>query len=234
MDITPFLAQLRAEHALAVRQLQGQRLMLCLRSHVAICAVVGALPEATRLVAVTTSATDARTLVARHRPDLLLLSDVLQQGCGVDLACDVKRLHPATRVLLVLTRPGERGRVAAAIAAGCEAVLRDGALGVGGELMAIRTVCRGGMVIDRELEAQCRRLRDGAGLLSPRECQVLQRVVHGDNNLQIAERLFLSVDTVKSHVSRAVQKLQARDRTHAAVRGLQLGLLEWPPAVEHR
>ena len=168
--------------------------------------MVGALPEAARLVAVTTSASDALTLVARHRPDLLLLSDVLQQGCGVDLACDVKRLHPATRVLLVLTRPGERGRVAAAIAAGCEAVLRDGALGVGGELMAIRTVCRGGMVIDRELEAQCRRLRDGAGLLSPRECQVLQRVVHGDNNLQIAERLFLSVDTVKSHVSRAVRR----------------------------
>lgn len=106
MDLTPFLAQLRADHALAVRQLQGQRLMLCLRSHVAICAVVGALSEAARLVAVTTCATDALALVARHRPDLLLLSDVLQQGCGVDLACDVKRLHPATRVLLVLTRPG--------------------------------------------------------------------------------------------------------------------------------
>jgi DNA-binding NarL/FixJ family response regulator len=57
---------------------------------------------------------------------------------------------------------------------------------------------------------------------------VLQRVLHGDSNQEIARHLFLSVDTVKSHVSRAVHKLQARDRTHAAVKGLQLGLLEWP------
>lgn len=228
MDLTPFLTQLRTEHALAVSQLRGQRLMLGLGSRALISAVVGALPDPDRLVAAATSAGAALPLVARHRPDLLLLSDGLEQGCGVDLALEVKRRHPGVRVLLLISRTGERARVAEAIAAGCEGVLRAEGLGTAGVLVAIRTVCSGGVVIDRELEAECRRARVLADALSARENQVLQRVLHGESNLEIARRLFLSVDTVKSHLSRAVQKLQARDRTHAAVKGLQLGLLEWP------
>jgi DNA-binding NarL/FixJ family response regulator len=228
VDLTPFLAQLRADHALVASQLQGQRLMLCLGSPLLVSAVVGAMPDPERIVAAATSATAALPLVARHRPHLLLLSDRLSQGCGVDVAQEVKRLHPATRVVLVISGTPERSRVASAIAAGCEAVLRADALGTGGELMAIRTICSGGVVIDRELETECRQARARTSLLSSRESQVLQRVLHGDSNQEIARHLFLSVDTVKSHVSRAVQKLQARDRTHAAVKGLQLGLLEWP------
>lgn len=228
MDLTPFLAQLRADHALAASQLQGQRLMFCLGSRLLISAAVGAVPDPERIVAAATTAAAALPLVARHRPDLLVLSDALEQGCGVELAREVKRLHPRTRVLLLITRSDHRARVAEAITAGCEAVLRTDALGTGGELMAIRTVCRGGMVFDRELQAECRQARAVAEALSARENEVLQRVLHGESNHEIASRLFLSVDTVKSHLSRAVQKLQARDRTHAAVKGLQLGLLEWP------
>lgn len=228
MDLTPFLAQLRSDYCLVASQLQGQRLMLCLGSPLLITAVVGAMPDPERIVAAATSAPAALPLVARHRPHLLLLSDQLSEGCGVELARDVKRLHPATRVVLVISGTPKRSRVASAITAGCEAVLRADALGAGGELMAIRTICSGGVVIDRELEAECRHVRSRSSLLSNRESQVLQRVLHGDSNHEIARQLFLSVDTVKCHVSRAVQKLQARDRTHAAVRGLQLGLLEWP------
>jgi len=228
VDLTPFLAQLRADHALATSQLQGQRLALCLGSRLMITAAVGAMPHPLRIVAAATDAAAALALLAEHHPDLLLVSDALEQGCGVELARQVKQLHPSTRVLLMITRSGERARVATAIAAGCEAVLRADALGTGAELMALRTICLGGTVVDRELQAECGRARSLAALLSPRELQVLQRVLHGESNLEIARLLFLSVDTVKSHMSRAVQKLQARDRTHAAVKGLQLGLLEWP------
>lgn len=228
VDLTPSLAQLRADHALATSQLQGQRLALCLGSPLMISAAVGAMPHPVRVVAAATDAEAALALLAEHQPDLLLVSDALQEGCGVELARLAKQRHPATRVLLVITRDGERARVADAIAAGCEAVLRADGLGAGGELMAIRTICLGGMVVDRQLEAECRRARTLSSLLSARERQVLQRVLHGDSNLEIAGRLFLSIDTVKTHLSRAIQKLEARDRTHAAVKGLQLGLLEWP------
>jgi DNA-binding NarL/FixJ family response regulator len=56
----------------------------------------------------------------------------------------------------------------------------------------------------------------------------MEGVARGENNPEIAARLILSVDTVKTHISRVLVKLSARDRTHAAVRALQLGLLEWP------
>jgi len=59
-------------------------------------------------------------------------------------------------------------------------------------------------------------------------------VARGYSNQEIARSLILSVDTVKTHVSRVLVKLSARDRTHAAVRALQLGLLEWSTDGNHR
>ena len=64
--------------------------------------------------------------------------------------------------------------------------------------------------------------------LTQRERQVMDAVAQGYSNQEIAQHLILSVDTVKTHVSRVLAKLSARDRTHATVRALQLGLLEWP------
>jgi DNA-binding NarL/FixJ family response regulator len=228
VDLTPLLPQLRADHALLAQQLQGQRLMLSLGSRLLISAMVGAMPQPERIVAAATTLAASLPLVRRYRPDLLLLSDALEQGCGIELARQVKQRHPSIRQLLLITRRIEKSRIVAALAAGCEGVLRADGLGAGGELMAIRTVCSGGMVIDRALQAQCHGVRQEAAALSSRENEVLQRVLCGDSNPEIARRLFLSIDTVKSHLRRAVQKLQARDRTHAAVKGLQLGLLEWP------
>lgn len=228
VDLTPFLPHLRADHAFLAQQLHGQRLMLSLGNRLLISAMVGAMPQPERIVAAATTLGSSLALVHRHRPDLLVVSDALEQGCGVELAHQVKQRHPATRLLLLITRRGGQSRIAAAIAAGCEGVLRADGLGAGGELMAIRTVCSGGMVIDRALQAQCRRGGQEEMVLSRREHEVLQRVLCGDSNQEIARRLFLSINTVKSHLRRAVQKLQARDRTHAAVKGLQLGLLEWP------
>ncbi len=228
MDLTPLLPQLRADHALLAQQLQGQRLMLSLGSRLLISAMVGAMPQPERIVAAATTLAASLPLVRRHRPDLLLLSDWLEQGCGIELARQVKQRHPSIRQLLLITRRIEKSRIVAALAAGCEGVLRADGLGAGGELMAIRTVCSGGMVIDRALQAQCHGVQQEPAALSSRENEVLQRVLCGDSNPEIARRLFLSIDTVKSHLRRAAQKLQARDRTHAAVKGLQLGLLEWP------
>jgi DNA-binding NarL/FixJ family response regulator len=57
---------------------------------------------------------------------------------------------------------------------------------------------------------------------------VLQLAAGGNSNQEIGQRLFISVETVKTHMRSVLQKLQARDRTHAAVEGLRLGLLDWP------
>jgi DNA-binding NarL/FixJ family response regulator len=64
--------------------------------------------------------------------------------------------------------------------------------------------------------------------LSARETEVLELVMLGFQNGEIAAKLFLSPETVKSHISSLLTKLGARDRTQACVRALQLGLVDWP------
>ena len=57
---------------------------------------------------------------------------------------------------------------------------------------------------------------------------MLALVAQGKGNIQIGEHLFVSADTVKTHLSSVMRKLQANDRTHAAVLGLRWGLIDWP------
>jgi len=68
----------------------------------------------------------------------------------------------------------------------------------------------------------------GVQQLTARETEVLSRLVTGASNSEIAQQLVVSLDTVKTHISNVLSKLQARDRTHAAVIGLRLGLIDWP------
>ena len=61
--------------------------------------------------------------------------------------------------------------------------------------------------------------------LSPRELEVLGRVVIGKTNRLIAQELHMSLSTVKRHLERAGSKLGVSDRTQAVVRAIELGLL---------
>lgn len=122
--------------------------------------------------------------------------------------------------------------------------LRVGALGyllkaISGEELAtaIRTVHSGGALIDpqvtRKLVAEFARLSQpgrplGAGLpepLSERELEILKLLARSLTNREIANHLFLAEGTVKNYVTNVLQKIGARDRTQAALRAKELGLL---------
>ena len=64
--------------------------------------------------------------------------------------------------------------------------------------------------------------------LTPREVEILRLVVGGYANREIAAALYLSEGTVKNYVSRILEKLGVRDRTRAALRGLELGIVQRP------
>ena len=228
VDFTPFLSQLLTDQALAANQLSQVSQVYCLGSRLLLSAVVRAAPRPEGILAAVTTEEEGLAKVVRHQPDLLVVSEGLERGCGVELTLRVKRDHPRTRVLLLVSRNASRSRAREAIAAGCDGVLRDAGLGAGGELAAIRTICHGGQVIDRSLEDLWRQPVETVPRLSQREKQVMAAVARGYNNQEIARHLILSADTVKTHVSRVLVKLSARDRTHATVRALELGLLEWP------
>jgi two-component system NarL family response regulator len=72
------------------------------------------------------------------------------------------------------------------------------------------------------------RAREAHGALSAREREVLELLAAGSTNADIAGRLYLSNETIKSHVRNAMLKLGARTRTHAVVLALQRGDLELP------
>jgi DNA-binding NarL/FixJ family response regulator len=98
-------------------------------------------------------------------------------------------------------------------------------------------VSGGGIYIDKSLQELFRRGHEGGvplEPLSPRELEVLALVAQGKGNIQIGETLYVSVDTVKTHLSHVMRKLQANDRTHAAVLGLRWGLIDWPSSEVSR
>lgn len=65
--------------------------------------------------------------------------------------------------------------------------------------------------------------------LSERECEVLRWVMEGFSNAEIARQLFVSSETVKSHITHCLSKLGARDRTQAVVLALRNGQLQLQP-----
>jgi DNA-binding NarL/FixJ family response regulator len=106
-------------------------------------------------------------------------------------------------------------------------------LGHGTFVRALDVVSAGAAYIEQVLQDHYSKSYPGLGdapieQLSEREREVLQLVAAGHANQEIAARLFISPETVKSHLSHIRGKLQARDRVHAAVRGIWLGLVDWP------
>jgi DNA-binding NarL/FixJ family response regulator len=98
-------------------------------------------------------------------------------------------------------------------------------------MAALHAISGGGVYVDRSLTELFRRGPGKGGPLEPltgRELQVLSLVAQGDTNVEIGQRLFISADTAKTHLRSLCSKLQARDRTHAAVLGLRWGLIDWP------
>jgi DNA-binding CsgD family transcriptional regulator len=64
--------------------------------------------------------------------------------------------------------------------------------------------------------------------LTKREIEVLQRIAANATNQEIAADLFISPETVKNHVTHVLQKLASRSRLQAAVKGIRLGLVDFP------
>jgi len=112
---------------------------------------------------------------------------------------------------------------------------------------AVRVVAAGGALlaptVTRRLIAEFARQRPRpvpelrgealTGVLTPREVEVLRLVAEGLSNSEIAGRLFLGEETVKTHVSRVLRKLGLRDRTQAVIAAYESGLVT-PELSDHR
>ncbi len=169
------------------------------------------------------------------RPDVVLMDVKMPEMDGVAATRQLLISHPEAKVVILTTFDDDEYVFEG---------IRAGALGYllkalsGAELAdAIRTVAAGGALIEpsvaRKVMAEFARTshlspRTAEKLIEPlseREIDVLRLLVKGLSNREIAGQLFLAEGTVKNYVSSALQKLNVRDRTQAALRAKELGLL---------
>jgi DNA-binding NarL/FixJ family response regulator len=185
-------------------------------------------------------AADGRQAVELARalhPDVVLMDIRMPELDGLEATRQITADQTLndTRVLVLTTFELDE-YVFGALRAGASGFLLKG--GEPGELLsAIRLVAAGESLLapsvtKRLIEAYVSQPEqatistpDGLDELSPRELEVLLHVAQGNNNREIAEALYLSPLTVKTHVSRILTKLRARDRVQLVVIAYQSGLV---------
>ena len=175
----------------------------------------------------------ALAVIASARPDVVLLYVRLQRSSGLDACRTIVQRHPEVRVVFLTVYEDEQ-YVFEALRAGGRGYLLKRATpeDLVRELQAVR---EGEVVIDPALGGQIAlrvaALRSGwdwpgATLgLTEREGEVLAHLVKGLDNRAIGHALYISEDTVKSHVKAILRKLGARDRAQAVSIALRQGLV---------
>ena len=178
---------------------------------------------------------EAVTLSREHQPHVVLIDVRMPKMDGIEATRELAEDGASAPKVIVLTTFDLDEYVYDALGAGASGfLLKD----VTAETLfdAVRVVAAGEALLDpsvtRRLVAEFARLRptlpprpDALAELTPREVEVLRLIAEGMSNGEIAERLVVSDETVKTHVSRVLTKLGLRDRTQAVVVAYESGLV---------
>ncbi|RYP86417.1 response regulator transcription factor [Nocardioides guangzhouensis] len=173
----------------------------------------------------------ARALLATSSPDVVLLDHRLPDGDGVAAIGDLRRVAPEARFVVLTASTADHVLVAAieAGASGFVSKTRD----LGDVTQAVRAAAAGESVISPEMLARLLpRLRatepQPHDSLTEREREVLTLLAEGLSNAAIADRLVVSVHTVRNHVANLSAKLGAHSKLEALAIAVREGLL--PPS----
>lgn len=166
--------------------------------------------------------------IEKLRPDIAVVDLGLPGKDGVTLTREIKAAAHPPRVVIVTMAEDEQG-VLASLSAGADGYCVKTS-GPNAIVDAVRTVAAGGAYFDAHVaHVVLRRFnaaqRDVRGTLKPRQLQILRLIAEGVPNPEIAERLHLSLGTVKGYVAEILVELSAADRTQAAVTAFRRGIL---------
>lgn len=178
--------------------------------------------------------------VKRLDPDVIVMDIGLPFLNGIEATREIKRENPEKKVVM-LTSHNDDDHVFAALGAGAEGYcLKESSQQL--LVNAIMAVSQGAawldpgiarLVLSTSLKTQpvptARRNEEAdpgkiTNLLTRREMEVLELVVDGKTNQDIADGLFISIETVKTHMRHIMEKLKVSDRTQAAVKAMKEGL----------
>jgi DNA-binding NarL/FixJ family response regulator len=176
-----------------------------------------------KLVAEASNGQEAIEQFRLHQPDITLMDLQMPALNGIEAIISIRAEFPNARLIVLTTYTGDV-QMFRALKAGARAYILKGH--VHRELLGtIRAVHAGQKRIPPEVAAE---LADHAvdEALTSREIDVLRLISAGNANKEIAVRLSIAEDTVKSHVTNILAKLGANDRTHAVTIGLKRGIIE--------
>lgn len=186
-------------------------------------------------------ASDGKTaveLAQKLQPDIVIMDIEMDEMNGIEATRLIRQNLPNCRIIMLTSHTSDE-EIFAALGAGANGycLKKTSSKDL---LNVIRTVAGGAVWLDpgianRVLCAYATggpsaspvrtRSRTGNTSLSPRETEILRLVAAGLSNQQIAERLCIGLETVKTHMRHIMEKLMVSDRTEAAVKGMKQGLI---------
>lgn len=164
-------------------------------------------------------------IYGKLQPQLVLMDLRMPILDGVKATRSIRQLDPQALVVILTTHQGD-DEVRAAFDAGAMGYLLKNSLG--DDLpTALRAVVDGERWVPVEI---AKKLSDHAtkDKLTERELDVLRRLIGGDSNKELADKIGVTEHTVKAHLKSIIAKLRVRDRTEAVTVGLRRGMIHLP------
>ena len=187
-----------------------------------IAGLIGVQNDMT-LVAQAGNGREAMQQFRTHRPDVTLMDLQMPEMNGLDALIAIRTEFPEARVIMLTTYEGDV-HILRALKAGAQGYLLKNTLH-SDLLRTIRAVHAGKRSLSPEVSFQvAEHMSDDA--LTPAEIAVLRLIAVGNANKEIADQLGVTEDTVKGRVKSILSKLDANDRTHAAIIGVKRGIIE--------
>ena len=183
------------------------------------------LEDARHDVALAANGREAFEKIKSMGPDVAIVDLQMPELTGIELARRVMEERLPTGILLY-TGHGDRALLSEAVDVGARGyVLKEAPLP--DLLRAISTVAGGGTYVDPVLAGALAAPETAARLptLTQREREVLRLLADGNNNEAVGKKLFIAPDTVRTHVRKAMRKLEADTRTQAVAKALRQSLI---------
>ena len=172
---------------------------------------------------------EALPVIEETRPDVVLLDINMPVMNGIEALGEIRKANPAQKVLMLTISQNDEDLIAAIVGGANGYILKNT------EPESLRTtilqVVAGNSVLSPEVTARVfhavRRSQSdrNRGLLSDREVEVLGCLARGQTTAQIAETLFISENTVKTHIRHILEKMEVNNRAEAVARAAQMDLI---------
>src|ERR1700677_1846531 len=187
-----------------------------------IAAIVNNQPDMS-LIAEASSSSEAVQRFREHRPDVTLMDLRLPDASGIDAMIAIRGEFSDARIIVLTTFEGDV-EIQRALEAGARAYMLK-SMPPRELLEVIRQVHAGKKRIPAEIAAHLAEHYSDESL-TVREIEVLGQIASGNRNRDIAEKLFITEETVKVHIKHIMEKLGASDRTQAVAIGVRRGIIQ--------